>query len=705
MEFNVFAPFLLFSYVINFSVDIIQNDRFKYERRIYRENLLRLKKIQNGRKSSIFNLVNKDNLTTLIENKQQNDHHQYLSETLYNKSTLFITNFIWMFKHHKIGLVHFLISLIHIMWIIIFMTKCLLYSILPTDRDLITNEYLDSTLNYLESIYIVDMLHKYDKQNLVKRVLALAYLQYLILRLLLFFGRYNSAKLNKNYYKRINVVQLDWSYMSSLKSNFFGWIRFLFHEGSQHDCKIDETLDDKKGKSIKQFQNDLNHLCKIDRLYYYNQIDFNLCFENISIKSVHKYKSPSNNQEEEFDIIPYDDNNTTNRVDKQESSKKSKGKILLKNIQNFLYPTTRMFVAQPVHRVDPYHLRILFIILILATSVSTFTIGSLFWLMYFGELEDLGLNYDNFFDTFQTSSIKFLINLKLVFGLIFNVFMNSLLCVNVCDNGLLAYSSILCHSRAFKIKKLLQKQVVFYKNHNKFTQKLINEHINSLINDEEEDSNVKQIQMINSNDEDISEEELARMVVMEEKAISSNNNKITEFDEWTLSKNVTLTQKSTFTNKPMFMDGFIVNKELNIFDKRTISYSNTSSLNIPMIKKKYHNKHMKNQHMQKENIVDFNSNICYLIDLIGILQNELNDLKNYFTTYLNLNIIFGTGCSIISTSLLLDARNFREFFISFATFLVTLVPLIFSLFIGATSERAVSMIDLVSEIRFYDVAI
>lgn len=95
-------------------------------------------------------------------------------------------------------------------------------------------------------------------------------------------------------------------------------------------------------------------------------------------------------------------------------------------------------------------------------------------------------------------------------------------------------------------------------------------------------------------------------------------------------------------------------------------------------------------HLPKDEIRHFNENLDYLSDLVEVMMIELEDHKNFFTTYLDINLIFGVVESSVVLALLLNSHSLFNIAFALLTGIVGATCLIVSLILGATSELAVS---------------
>lgn len=96
----------------------------------------------------------------------------------------------------------------------------------------------------------------------------------------------------------------------------------------------------------------------------------------------------------------------------------------------------------------------------------------------------------------------------------------------------------------------------------------------------------------------------------------------------------------------------------------------------------------------REQIKELNENTQYIVDLICILSAELDDMKHYFTYFLNHSIIYGTLGSVLAYDAMLRSTTVLERFAILTASITTTLPLILAAILGATSEYEVSDADI-----------
>lgn len=95
-------------------------------------------------------------------------------------------------------------------------------------------------------------------------------------------------------------------------------------------------------------------------------------------------------------------------------------------------------------------------------------------------------------------------------------------------------------------------------------------------------------------------------------------------------------------------------------------------------------------------IQEINSNISYLLDILEVLRSEHNDLRKNFTNYLNTNLIFSIPCLALSFTVITTlASSPAEIYLASVLAIASLIPITLCMFLGATSERSVSLNQLI----------
>ena len=96
--------------------------------------------------------------------------------------------------------------------------------------------------------------------------------------------------------------------------------------------------------------------------------------------------------------------------------------------------------------------------------------------------------------------------------------------------------------------------------------------------------------------------------------------------------------------------------------------------------------------MQSDYRTRFNENLEYIIDLCLLSIEELKDLKEWFSFYLNLSLIVYTFNSAYSIILMMNISTTVEKIVVAQIFVMCSLPLISALVLGALMESLVSMV-------------
>lgn len=100
----------------------------------------------------------------------------------------------------------------------------------------------------------------------------------------------------------------------------------------------------------------------------------------------------------------------------------------------------------------------------------------------------------------------------------------------------------------------------------------------------------------------------------------------------------------------------------------------------------------KRRSLNSNKIKHMNENLNYILSLIEVLQYELTDLKKNFTTYLNINLVFGAAGTSIALTAVISSSSLFSILLSAIIGGAGVVPLFYTLGIGALSEISLSSI-------------
>lgn len=162
------------------------------------------------------------------------------------------------------------------------LTKSIVFTLGPQDKDEFM-EYTDPTLKLLNSVLYTDVLGSFKRSNLLHRLLGTSLFHQFLSKVLVFRNIFELAHLNRHQYTKINVVQLDFTYFRSITSSILGcWKLSESIKSYKYDCNSKEAQI--HFARMKMLFKRTKHMDRIDRVYYYNQIDFSDCYKNFPIR-------------------------------------------------------------------------------------------------------------------------------------------------------------------------------------------------------------------------------------------------------------------------------------------------------------------------------------------------------------------------------------------------------------------------------------
>lgn len=613
MKFNIFTPFNFIVTTVNFSVDYIQHDRFKEER--IRSRTARM----------------------CYGDPTRRDSNQPVSSIL--------ANIKWMLDYNKDRLRFLVIVVIHLSLLSYQVLKCAIYMSLSNARDDVSNEFVNSTRKKLEANYFIDMFHNYKRCCTLNRVGLLLFSQFLILRLRCLHKRYQTALENRYKYKRLNVVQMHMSTAENFYATYKGWSE-LIRSSATSKCDHNNERARRQKVLMKRLNANLRHCGKIDKVYYYNQIDFDACFE-------HKYY---------FRIYPPENS-------KQQGRPATKGWARLhdkvSSLMSFKQPDDRLHVAFPIYRAEPFDWFILVAVYLFAMAFMVTVLVSTIIHMW---LKELAVSQVSLVDlNFDLIARKMKANPKSMVTMVEICLTFVIVAFNVFDNAVLAYSSMLCHSRVNKLIKSLRTQVDFHRAYLKSFCLFLDQH--QFHNEKSSESS-----------------ELRPHGGCQIDGLQGTNLGTPEIES-----------PSSFQRPELelnrLIEKFVISLQSKDSKSTASKLSQASETVGVAIDEASHIGHVIDHfrvHVNKSALDEFNDDLMYLIDLIYVVVTELNDLKSYFTFYLNLNILFGAAGSAFTFAILVDQSTKDDLVLIILVSFINIVPLINALFMAASSEGSVS---------------
>lgn len=243
---------------VNLSTDIIRRDRFHCERS------------PSGGGQQITNY-------SINNNNVYDNNCMESSET--SRSFNLFREIAWLLSYNQNGIPYMMVAILHLFVILFGLSFQLIYSFLPFDRDPITQQYTNSILMQMESLNLISF---FEQCHLFNKINAVHLMQNLVSLLRNIHQKVKNSRLNRYKYKRVNIVQIDMAYAHEIVGNLSGWTKFLMTLG-RHDCNIGASLRTRRGQAMKRLSQNVKKLTRIDRLYYFNQIEFNQCYEHLNI--------------------------------------------------------------------------------------------------------------------------------------------------------------------------------------------------------------------------------------------------------------------------------------------------------------------------------------------------------------------------------------------------------------------------------------
>lgn len=121
------------------------------------------------------------------------------------------------------------------------------------------------------------------------------------------------------------------------------------------------------------------------------------------------------------------------------------------------------------------------------------------------------------------------------------------------------------------------------------------------------------------------------------------------------------------------------------YDQETLKYPCHYFEDLTLIKREFCAQ-LANSHKARRLRCD----LVYSLDLLGVLRKEFNDLKQYFTNYINVYLSIGTLALSLSINILLNSQCTPERLTVLCISIISLIPMIFSFTMAAFSEYYVS---------------
>lgn len=612
----------IFSFIIeniNCSVSFVQCERFRFERG---EVQAKTRQLDGGKDED-------------EEEEEDEEEQQRLEEKVNHKKGLF-NDILWMLEYNQNGFMQLVICFVHLYLLISQVITSFLYISLPTNQDPITGKFVNPTLRIARYFSIIDFIHKFDVNGRYNLLIGLVSSQFLILRLRAFKMLFKKAKVNRYQYRDMNIIDMEIAYASEFRSSQLTCMKKALGSYFNHECLAANALSGEARKATLEFNKKVRGLNRIDKIYYYNQIDFKDCFENV--ENVYAFEEYHKKIEEIDRKLLFNKSFETNQVKFDERRLKKERSIgwfkylLCVNLPNKIH-----FNAVPEYRTDlvPDGL-ILYLMFFFGTIISF-----VFMLLLIITVTLTAIKYQNWDGQSIVGS---------TFALLKTSTTHLLFVLNSYDCALLAYCSILLSSRSNKIIKLLEKELKLYSLHLK--------RVSDIYKEYQFEENVRDTCKSLHN---ITTGFKRRFDGHERMESPIMDTKLRNFSF--LRKDLSF-EKSSVCHYHHHADD-----KIDLLDELIFDYK---------------------ENMSKIQISDFNENISYLLDLVEVTLVELNDHKKYFTTILDAYVIFGILGFSVTLAILFNVTDMISISYVAVGSCACFIPMIFTLLIGAASEASVS---------------
>lgn len=433
MKYNIFKPMILLDTAANLTTEFIDRERFREER---------LQKAEID--SSLENLNSQSSSDLLLDESYLLDQPLIAKQETFPKcSRLLVGKSLSSHesirsgrepKHREsrkksqsrgINLINLLPFILNLSLLTYILIKSALYSILPSHRDSAGGNMM--MRDQLRKFYIYDCYGQYDRGQQYNRVQFLLILPFLFGRLDCLSKRLSMFRMNKDGYKRVNVLSLDKAYLNMFTLTTSGWWQ-LFVDSLRHKCEDIGILNTRRGFEVRKVNQRRKCLNSIDRIYYLNLISFQHCYRHLSMF--------------------FDDPDKAN--DKIYSGNQAYDNSALKClIDEFV--GKEAFLAKPAHRVDVAALKYLMVALIDSAAVFYIVNFSIFT----ARLIDL-INIEQ-----ATSYMEVLLRSESILVLLDLAIAISVISLNMMVNTMLFASSVIHYSRSLKVMKMIRAELKF----------------------------------------------------------------------------------------------------------------------------------------------------------------------------------------------------------------------------------------------------
>lgn len=671
---------------INWSLSLVQYHRFLDERTEYQKKIDRELLEQTTKEG-------KSDKKLKIDIKPGNEEFDNVNQNKPMKLLDVVRDVYNMLDYDRGGFLHLILFLINFLVLVSQIVKSIAFIALNTDCDPVTNEFNNHVLRFLEStFYLTDVVYKIDQTGFINLTLGLLSTQYLILRIRSFSRRIMLSKLNRHQYMRIYKTDEDLLSSAYLRADLKSWLK-LIKLATHSKCQCEDhrlLLRGENGKKMKEMNKRMLKYGRMDRVYFYNPIEFNCCYEGTGFLYdcvEQEAKDEKRNEAQRLKEI-----RSRAIREKLENSplwiNRVKSVIYLtkESIEKYVryifaidLPDYRPYTPEPMHRIQPIHLSWLVLAFI---NVSIFQISN--YVLTLASIIKIGLREQKALDNVDQYSVDDNttgLNHRALLGIGHSAIVLFMFAMDYNDCGLVAQAFIFCRSRTNKVVEMLKREASICRSHMKTFNKFLEDNKLAL---DELSPNVPHSE---SFQKEASKQSLSYR--RPRQSICLNDSLIwPDYDNYTTG----LSRQDSGNNEDDYYDHNDNDKQDNglqtylyhYFDLETHRFDNRRPISLESAIGQY-----KTQ-ISEQSLAELNENIEYLLDLIGVLENEFHDLRDYFTFFINVSTIFGSIIFSISYALLDKADSSEKSQLAMNSLGYGLAPMVYSLFVGATSEQSVS---------------
>lgn len=549
----------------------------------------------------------------------------------------FVDNFIWMLEYNQLNLFHLFLFSTNFLILAIYGMLLFCYLIRPRERDPHTGDYLDPVLRFFESIYLIEIFSKTDATGALNRISLVICCLHLVRRVESLYLKLKNSKINRFSYNKLDAIQMNVAVLDkfAVKSIRDLWSLLLLFVN--HKCNRECILRTNRGRKIKLIANKLIKHHKIDWLYYQNLIDFSDCYQEAE-----KYLVTREWEE------PLSHSLTYSLCHKRTFKSLPRRFMDLCKIGADQKLKSKQFVPRPYHRLHPRALLSLIAIYLMAVLNIGYILLFSSVIHYYPILRAYGFDSENVLATFPLAWVNSVREPKNLAGLISASLYVFVIGVNLTDTATLVHNAVVELSRANLVTDMFKVEVNFHLSHVRaFSRYLI-----------ENKLNIGGLSEFHSN---LGEYNETNAMADESSPTNPSSTLLSAHGSEIIAKG------------QMNLEQFMRERSS---DEPTITHRDVSQL-IKVFKR---------SSIDQVQLIEFNENIRYLLNLVKVLQNEQTDLRTHFTWSLNSSVIAGTVGLSMASSALYDSNSLQESLTIFMPVFAIILPLFFSLFMGASSE-------------------